>query len=140
MDSRISIVAIVISSGFALLVFQLLRRNRLSEHYALLWIAIAVVVIVLGVWRSALSRISDLIGIAYPPTALFLIASAGALLFLLHLSIAVSSLKRDTIRLVQESALLRDQVERLESEVRDTAIASAPGQDGLAADRGQAEP
>jgi hypothetical protein len=111
MQTKLQIVAIVASSGLVLIVFELLRRRRLIERYALLWLLSSLVLLGLSVWTGLLEVISDAVGIVYPPNALFMIAFAFVLVLLLHFSIAISRLSGETKVLAQEVA-------RLDKEVR----------------------
>ncbi len=114
MEVRIQIVAII---GAGLLLFgvlELVRRRRLLERYALLWLLSALVLLGLAIWRGLLETISDTIGVAYPPNALFFIAFAAILLLLLHFSVAVSRLSDQSKVLAQRLALLEERVRRQE--------------------------
>ncbi|HEY5317700.1 MAG TPA: DUF2304 domain-containing protein [Solirubrobacteraceae bacterium] len=108
MGSRIQIAAI----GFALLVlvgvFELVRRRRLRERYALLWMAAALVMLVLAIWKHLLSTLSSAVGIATPSNALFVVALAFVLLLLLHFSVSVSRLADQNRVLAQRLALLEE--------------------------------
>lgn len=108
MDARIQIVAVLASSLLLLGVLELVRRRRLQERYALLWLLSALVLMGLAVWRGLLEEVAALVGVAYPPSALFLIAFAFILLLLLHFSIAVSRLSEQTKILAQRLALLEE--------------------------------
>jgi hypothetical protein len=55
-----------------------MRRRRLEERYPLLWIVTGAVLLVLGVWRDALGVMAELMGIANPPSALFVLASLSS--------------------------------------------------------------
>ncbi len=74
MDSRIQIVAIAGSLVLLLIVFELVRRRRLMERYALLWMFSTIVVLGLSIWRGLLEEFSSAIGVAYAPSALFAVA------------------------------------------------------------------
>lgn len=114
MGNRIQIVAIIAAFVMLLIVLELVRRRRLMERYALLWLLSAVVLIGLAAWRSGLKVISHAIGIAYPPNALFFVAFAFILLLLLHFSSAVSRLADQTKVLAQRAALLEERLRRME--------------------------
>ncbi|MEA2394416.1 MAG: hypothetical protein QOJ82_2307 [Solirubrobacteraceae bacterium] len=124
MEVRIQIVAIVGAAFMLFGVLELVRRRRLLERYALLWLLSAVVLLGLAIWRDLLKTISDAIGVAYPPNALFFIAFAFILLLLLHFSVAVSRLSDQSKVLAQRLALLEERVRR--REIAD-AQADAPG-------------
>ena len=117
MDVRIQILAIVVSAALLLVVLEMVRRKAFLERYALLWLLSAIVLLALSVWRGMLEWIAGLIGIAYPPNALFLIAFGFVLVLLLHFSLAVSKLSDQTKVLAQRLALL----EQRQSEVEDAA-------------------
>ncbi|MDX6653216.1 MAG: hypothetical protein QOG09_1657 [Solirubrobacterales bacterium] len=103
---RLQIVAIVIAVAMLLIVFELVRRRRLVERYALIWMLSTGVLLVLAGWRGGLAKLADLLGIAYPPNALFLVAGGFVLLTLLHFSVAISRLSEETKMLAQELARL----------------------------------
>ncbi|MFN2612668.1 MAG: DUF2304 domain-containing protein [Solirubrobacterales bacterium] len=111
MSPKLQVVAIVISSGLLLVVLELVRRRRLSERYALLWLGSALVLLVLSAWANLLDRVSDLVGVATPVNALFAIAFGFVLLLLLHFSVTVS-------RLSEENKLLAQEAARLDQELR----------------------
>jgi hypothetical protein len=119
MTLRISIMAAIAASLLLVVIFELIRSRRLQERYAILWLVTGVVILVLSIWRSALGQLSDLIGIAYPPTALFILGSFFILLVLLHYSTVISRLSDQNRILAQRLALLETQVaEEPESERR----------------------
>ena len=107
MQSRTQIVAIIGAAVLLLVVLELVRRRRLLERYALLWLLSAVVLLALASWRDGLEKVARTIGIVYPPNALFLIGIGFILLLLLHFSSAVSRLSDQTKVLAQRLALSR---------------------------------
>lgn len=116
---RVSIVAAVVAFILLVLIFELIRRKRLQERYALLWVAAGVVVLVLALWRGGLEWLSELIGIAYPPTTLFVLVSLFVVLLLLHYATVISRLVEQNKRLAQRLAILEDELgesEEIESD------------------------
>lgn len=114
MDTGIQILAIVASSMLLLGVLELVRRRAFLERYALLWLFSALILLALSIWKGALQELADLVGIAYPPNALFLIAFGFVLILLLHFSVAVSRLSDQTKVLTQRLALLEQRVRQAE--------------------------
>jgi hypothetical protein len=108
MELRIQVVSIVAASLLFLGVLEMVRRRRLLERYALLWLFSALALLGLAIWSGLLERISHTIGIVYPPNALFLIAFGFVMVLLLHFSIAVSRLTDQTKVLAQRLALLEE--------------------------------
>jgi hypothetical protein len=110
MDARIQAVSIVAAIGLLGVVFELVRRRRFLERYALVWLASGVILLALAIWRGALQTLADAIGVAYPPNALFLIAFGFVLVLLLHFSIAVSKLSDQSKVLAQKVAQLEERI------------------------------
>jgi hypothetical protein len=122
MELRIQLVAIVASGVLLLIVLELVRRRRLLERYALLWLFSALVLLGLAIWRGLLSELAEAIGIIYPPNALFLIAFGFVLVLLLHFSLAVSRLSDQTKVLAQRLALLEKRMRDREDEGADERV------------------
>lgn len=108
---RVSIVAAVAAVLLLLVVFELIRSRRLQPRYALLWLLTGTVVLVLALWRDLLGLVAETLGIAYPPSALFVLGSLFILLVLLHYSTVISRLSHETKVLAQRLALLEHELE-----------------------------
>jgi hypothetical protein len=111
MADRIQIVSIIGAALLLLVIFDLVRRRRLLERYAILWLGSGVVLLGLAVWRGALEKLASALGIFYPPNALFVVAFGFVLVLLLHFSIAVSKLADQSKLLAQRLALLEQRVD-----------------------------
>jgi hypothetical protein len=108
---RVSIVAAVAALLLLFVIFELIRSRRLQERYAMLWLLTGIVILILGLWRGLLSTIADSVGIAYPPSALFVLAAFFILLLLLHYSTVISTLADQNRILAQRLALLERRLE-----------------------------
>jgi hypothetical protein len=117
---KISIVAGAAALVLLIVIFELIRRRRLQERYALLWIVTGTVILVLAVWRSLLGWLSGQVGIAYPPSALFVLAAFFILVVLLHYSTVISKLSDQNRVLAQRLALLEREL-RDQDSVRERA-------------------
>jgi Uncharacterized conserved protein (DUF2304) len=113
---RVSIFAAIASLVLLVVIFELIRSRRLQERYALLWLLTGTVILILSVWRDALRLFSDQVGIAYPPSALFVVGFLFILVVLLHYSTVLSELSERNIRLAQDLALLEERVRTYECE------------------------
>ena len=115
MDTRIQLITGGITVALLLIVLELVRRRRLLERYALLWLFSTIVLLVLAVWRGLLDDVAQRIGVAYPPNALFVIALFFVLVLLLHFSVAVSRLSDQSKILAQRIAMLEELLRRSEA-------------------------
>ncbi len=117
MDVRLRIVALATIAVLFLVVLDLVRRRRLLERYALLWLGSALALMALAAWGGLLDKVSSAIGVATPANALFVAAFGFVLVLLLHFSIAVSRLTDQTKILAQRLAILEERERELEGQL-----------------------
>jgi hypothetical protein len=103
---RVSLLAAFAAFVLVVVILELIRRRRLQERYAFLWLVTAVTMFVLALWRDGLGELADLAGIAYPPSLLFVLAALFILAVLLHYSTVISQLSDQNKILAQRVALL----------------------------------
>ena len=115
MQLKIQIVSILVTGGMFAVIFELLRRKRLMERYALLWLFASAVLLALAVWKGLLTTIAHAIGIYYPPSALFVIAFGFILVMLLHFSLVISRLADQNKILAQRLGLLQERLDEREA-------------------------
>lgn len=106
---RIEVIALAVI--VCLLIFELLRRKRLLERYAIVWFVAGVTVLVLALWRGLLTTLSHGVGIYYPPSALFAVTFLFVLVMLVNFSTTVSRLSDQNNILAQRLALLQHRLE-----------------------------
>jgi hypothetical protein len=114
-ETRIQLVAIAATAGLFFVVFELVRRRRLMERYALLWLFSTSVLLGLAVWKNLLEEVASAIGIYYAPSALFVIAFGFILVLLLHFSLVISRLAEQNKVLAQHVGRLQQRVAMLEA-------------------------
>lgn len=98
-------VMAVLGIGLGTTILILVRRDHLYIRQGTFWIAVAVASLLLGFWPSLVDRIGSLLGIAYPPALLLLVAVMVLLVRALLTDIAITQLRRDLRRLNQRIAL-----------------------------------
>jgi len=94
------------------LIVYLIRKRKLREEYALLWLAVGAGVIVLAVWYGLLEWITQLIGAVDPTSTLFIFSLIFLLIISIHFSVVNSKMKDQIRDLTQEIAMLRREVEK----------------------------
>jgi len=117
MLDRAMIFGLIAGIGALLFVLELVRRRKLKEEYSLLWLATAVVLIILSVSRPLLDTLASLVGIFYPPSALFLVAMIFVLFILLHFSTVITRLTQENKENAQQLALLKWQLEQIKKDL-----------------------
>ena len=113
MDNRIQILAIAGSISLLIFIIVLIRQHRLKEEYSLLWLIFTVFFIIFSVWRNGLELISDLIGIAYPPAALFLILIMALFVIMIEFSLIISKQSERIKSIGQNIGLMKQEINEL---------------------------
>lgn len=95
-------------------IIDFVRKRRLQEGHALLWILTFALVAVSPFFVPALDRLALWLGIFYSPTLYLLVAIFFLMANVLSNTLDVSRLTEQNRRLTQEVSLLRQQIEKLE--------------------------
>jgi hypothetical protein len=119
MELRVQIVALVLTAALFLGVLELVRRRRMLERYAIVWLGSATILLALAAWRGLLQEVATAVGIYYAPSALFVVAFGFVLLLLLHFSVAVSRLAEQSKLLAQRLAITEARQRQLEDQLAD---------------------
>ncbi|UCF02893.1 MAG: DUF2304 domain-containing protein [Deltaproteobacteria bacterium] len=94
------------------IIIELIRQNRLKEHYAIIWLFTAMSIFVFGIWPNSLNLISRIVRLHHL-TTLFLLSFIFLLAIVLHFTLVMSQLFDRNRRLTQEVAWLRFEMEQL---------------------------
>lgn len=113
-----SIFATGMVSGLLItaVVLELIRRKSLKERYALLWLLLVAVLILLSAWPGLLQRIARLLDIYYPPSIIFGLAFLFVFAVMIHFSVVLSRQSRGYNRMVQRLSILEERIQRLNRE------------------------
>ncbi|HET6428525.1 MAG TPA: DUF2304 domain-containing protein [Phycisphaerae bacterium] len=94
---------------------ELIRRRKLREEYAMLWVAASAVLLVLAAFPRLFLTLSRLLDVDYRTTVM-LIGFSFLSLMIIHLSVVASRGADDTRKTAQRVALLEERLERLQPE------------------------
>jgi hypothetical protein len=108
---KIQIISIIASLIIFFVVVNLIRRRKLKTEYSLIWLAVSVTFVIFSFWRNGIDKLASLFGIAYAPSVLFIILLIGIILLLIEFSIIISKQAEHIKVLVQEMALLKQELE-----------------------------
>jgi hypothetical protein len=114
--SAVQIFSIIFSFLLLGVIIALIRKRRLREEYAILWVMIALLFVVLSVFRGLIDGISRLMGIKYQPASLFLILFGCLFLLGFHFSLVISDLKKKLNAMAKTVALLQERLSRINTE------------------------
>jgi hypothetical protein len=124
---RVQAVAIVVSAGLLVVVLELVRRRKLVEEYSALWIASAVALLGLSIWREFLHKAAAELGVVYPPSLLLLLLVAMVFVTLLWFSVVLSTQRRQIERLIEDTAILGAEMRDLRARRPDPLSTPARG-------------
>lgn len=91
----------------------MLLTRRLREKYAVLWLIIGFIVLILGLFPHLLVTVTAALGVQLPSNLLFSLAIVLLLGVTLHLSWELSQAEDEIRRVAEESALARAEIDRL---------------------------
>lgn len=114
--SRIQIIALIASLLVMGFVVEQVRRRRMALEYSLIWIIAGLGMIILSLWKNGVDFIAHTMGIYYAPSAIFVIFGIIILVLCVHFSLAISRLGTQNRVLVQKTALLEYELNRLKRE------------------------
>lgn len=108
----VQIFSIVFSFFLLAFIVYLIRRKKIREEYAILWILIFMVFLILSVFRGLIDKISSLLGIQYQPASLFLILFGCAFMLLFHFSLVISDMKKKINTLATSLTILEESLRK----------------------------
>ena len=108
------IIAILFSVTLLVVIIQLIRRHRLREEYALVWLMAGAAILVLSVFGGLVRLLASLVDVSYPPTLVLVVGLLFALLILLSQSVTISGQANRLRDLAQTMALMERRLRQME--------------------------
>lgn len=107
----------VVTTGLLLLFITLflLKRGRIPVKFALLWIFISVILLLVGLFPEIISSVADLFGFKTMSNMLIGILISMLIFITIALTIIVSGQKYRITLLTQELSMLKEKVNSLEN-------------------------
>lgn len=105
------LASIGLSLGLMVLIIELIRRRKLKEKYALLWLFTGSIILILAICDRLLGWIIAVLGIKLPINAAFFFGIFFIILMNLHFSLVISNLSEQSKILAQKIALLEFEIE-----------------------------
>jgi len=125
------ITAIIFSLVLLLVIVQLIRKHRLREEHALIWLAASLGIFFFSVFGGLANILASLFAVSYAPTLFLVFGLLFALAVLLSQTVSLSAQSNRLRDLAQHIALLEWQVRQL---AKDHSKADASESDGTSED------
>lgn len=100
-------------------ILWLLKKNRLTIRYSIIWFLSAFVLLIFALFPYCVLVLRDLLQVELAANLVFLLVLAFVLLILLSLSSIVSGFSEKIKRLTQHTALLERRVRELEQKLEE---------------------
>ena len=110
LPARQKIVAVLIALGILVVILELVRRRKLREEYAALWLLTGVLLLLLAWNYSLLLWLTRLVGAVMPVSTLLFLGILFLLLVSLQFSVRLSTTTRRLKELNQKLALLEEEM------------------------------
>ena len=107
------LVPLVLAVAVAMATLELVRRRKLREEYAMLWIVTSVGMLVFAIFPTILFRLSEALKVSYL-TIVLLMAFLFLAMIVLHFAVVISKQSEEIRHLTQRHAILRESLERLQ--------------------------
>lgn len=124
--SSANVLALVAAAIILLTLFDMLRRNRLREKYAIWWFVIAIAALATAVFPPLLSSAADLLGVQVPSNLAFFLGSLVLLAMSLQHSVELGKLQAQTRTLAEEVALLNLRLDEVTATSPDSPTSTSP--------------
>ncbi|UVJ38309.1 DUF2304 domain-containing protein [Arthrobacter sp. CJ23] len=108
-----NIAAFLLALVIVAMVIEMLRRKKLREKYAALWLVVGIATLVLAAFPRLLNIVAEFVGVQLPSNLLFIMSILMLMGVCLHLSWEISVVEDETRTLAEEVAILRSQIEAL---------------------------
>lgn len=101
-----TLLGLLLTVAVVVVVLRLVARRQLLVKYAVLWIAVALLLSTLAILPGVLQFLATLLGFQVPANMLFFAAISLLLAISLQLSLEISRIERRLQRLAEEIALM----------------------------------
>ncbi len=112
MSLKIQIIVAVIILAALVWIANMVRRQALDIRFALSWLTVGGVVLILDIFPGIMNYLVHLLGIELPVNMMFFFGFCFTLLLLFILTVKVSKQEEQLKRLTQEMALLEERIVR----------------------------
>lgn len=119
---RGKIILVTIGMIFISFIFALLKKRKITESLALIWLGVSVGMIIVVSSHSLLMWLTHSLGAKYPASALTMIGLLFVISLLLYFTLQITSMTHKQRQLIQELGIqnikLEERLQRLEGAIQ----------------------
>ncbi|MBL4661408.1 MAG: DUF2304 domain-containing protein [Alcanivoracaceae bacterium] len=101
-----NITTLLIGAILAITIFMMVRRDHLHGPFAIWWLIVASIAIILAIFPIIVNKVAHYAGINYPPTLILVLAVSFILLKMLSQDLQRTLQEKKIRRLTQKMAIL----------------------------------
>jgi|GEM_PF-1786991 len=114
------IIALLYSLTLLLVTIQLIRKHKLREQYALVWLGATAIIFILAISDGLVTMMASFFRVTYAPTLILVLGLLFSLAILLSQSVTIST-QADHIRdLAQDMSMLEWDLQRLQAKLAES--------------------
>lgn len=111
------IIALLYSLTLLLVTIQLIRKHKLREQYALVWLGATAIIFILAISDGLVTMMASFFRVTYAPTLILVLGLLFSLAILLSQSVTIST-QADHIRdLAQDMSMLEWDLQKLQAKL-----------------------
>lgn len=110
------IIAVTFSLILFAVILQLIRKHKLREEYALVWLAVSLAILLLSLFDRLLNYLAALFAVVYAPTLILVFGILFCLVLLLAQTVMLSAQANRLRDLAQSVGLLEWRLQQLEQQ------------------------
>lgn len=107
MTIRIQIILIILTIMFLVYLIRKIKKSKMTTDFATVWILFGMSLIFIAVLPQTIYFLSNLLGVASPMNALFIILIFLLLCLIFYLSMKISTLENKLSDLIQKEGIYR---------------------------------
>lgn len=114
------IIALLYSLTLLLVTIQLIRKHKLREQYALVWLGATAIIFILAISDGLVTMMASFFRVTYAPTLILVLGLLFSLAILLSQSVTIST-QADHIRdLAQDMSMLEWDLQKLQAKLAES--------------------
>lgn len=104
--------AIVFSIVFIIFILNLVRKNKLDEKYAILWLVFGTIILIVSMFPKIIETVAEIFNVYYPPTLMLLFAILIIGAYIVHITMVITKQNKMIIKLTQELSIFKENTEK----------------------------
>lgn len=116
MTMNLKIALIIITLAYIFLILKKIKKKEMQTSHCTFWIISGILLVIAISVPNFIELLTNFLGFELPANMLFCITIFVAFYLIFNLTIKVSKIYQDNIKLVQEVSMMKQRLEKIEKE------------------------